>query len=147
MVDFLEGMVRSMCRLALPSAGCGKTLNSYAEKLDRMKQEVVRMDCIPYSRPRAGQLRWDNSHTETEPGIAAEFDFPDAVRDFDPGPYLSASSRRAFEDPDTSLLPQELQQEVPPVAGTTSRGELSMRWRSGISLCTRLSTALAILTR
>ena len=124
MIHFLRGMVRSMRRLAADAAGSGQSLNSIADRVEKLKQEVGELSCVPYSRPRCGELRWGGSHTLTETGVADQFDFPATVRDFDPAPYLSARARRAYEDPDSFLKEEALQQSVPPVSGTTTRAEL-----------------------
>lgn len=130
MVSFVRGQVTSMGRLAGDPGGCGRTIGDAAAKLERMQAELDFLEVVPYGQVKRRRPSGAVT-TQVEPGMAHEFDFPAALRNFQAAPFLSAASRRAFEDPDSMLLAPEHQRLAPAEKGSTSGAELlklAERW-------------------
>ena len=94
---------------------CGDQLADAAASLESLARALGQLDISPYSRIRMG-----NESQETFVGastaakekacpfvVARQVGFPSGLLDFDPRPFLSDRSRRAYEDPDELLLPED----------------------------------------
>ena len=95
---------------------CGDKLAAAAASLESLARALGQLDITPYYRNCMG-----NESQETFVGactaakekacpfvvVARQVGFPSELLDFDPRPFLSDRSRRAYEDPDELLLPED----------------------------------------
>ena len=125
MSNFLSGLARSVsCPEAIES-GCGLRLPAVASRLERLREQLVEFEDVPYARVERKLVAADEassfSATTALPVVAERLSLPEEVRDFDPTPYLSPE---IIEDPDAFLKAPEDMPGPIKIRGTASRKEL-----------------------
>ena len=117
-VEECMSRVNRFCRLL--NDGARQTLTNAKDLLSEMMRSLVSLEVVSYCRPRSSGAVFTRStvgRPSSGPGrhdLAANMiGFPDKLIPFDPRPYLCADSVKAYDDPSSLTIAEDLWGEPP----------------------------------